>query len=57
MSNRLRPPAPETQKQLAPQETPPPVKRAWIVGTLGILLFLALLLSAFSVWVILRPHS
>lgn len=55
MSNRVRPPEPDVPRQLAPHEAQP-VKRIWVVGALGCLLLLALLVSAFSVWVILRPH-
>ncbi len=62
MSNRLRAPQPD-RKRLPRQKPaptvrvasePPAAKASWVIGALGGLLLLALLVSAFSAWVILR---
>ena len=68
MSNRLRrpekgrphllhpkpTPTRSHQRQTAAVKQPPPAKPIWIIGALGGLLLLAILVSAFSAWMILR---
>ena len=56
MSNRLRPPAPAPRPLAAETSEAPPTKRIYVVGALLILLSLSILLSIFSVWVIMRKH-